>query len=329
MTVVMVIGICGTAGSNVARCLMRAGHHVVGVDPDETMLPLAICDEAYPMETLPADGWEHQYELNEFIAARRVKAIIAQPEEEVMFLAEHRSHINAATALPAVSEVVVTCADKLKTAQLLGGLAPWSGTRQEALDRMRYPLWARAKRGAGSTAAALCFNVDQFADWTAFWDSKGYEMMAADALPGDDYSFTGLWWNGHLVGQGAIHKLKMMGSHRRHSSTAMAQQTTDRIAAFRTGRRAVEIIHHGCPPHGPFKVDMREDEHGELKVCEINAGRFGLTVNHYMAAGLNLPDLAVRLMVAVKPRLMRQVAIPNVRHLRGTDFTPLSYTWHD
>jgi hypothetical protein len=157
---------------------------------------------------------------------------------------------------------------------------------------------------------------------------KGVEMMAADVLPGDDYSFTGLWWHGKLVGQGAVHKLKMMGSHRRHSSTAMAQQTTDRSEAFEVGRRAVEIIHHGCPPHGPFKVDMREDAAGKLKVCEVNAGRFGLTVNHYMAAGLNLPDLAVRLMCGEKD-WMNQTALPNVRHLRGTDFTPLSYTWVD
>jgi predicted ATP-grasp superfamily ATP-dependent carboligase len=328
VTVVMVIGICGTAGSNVARCLMRAGHHVVGVDPDDTMLPLAICDEAYPMESLPADGWEHQYELNEFIAARRVKAIIAQPEEEVMFLAEHRSHINAATALPAVSEVVVTCADKLKTANRLGDLAPKSWPLALLRADTGYPVWVRARTGAGSTAAMLVQNAYELDRWGAFWRDRGVPMMAAEHLPGDDYSFTGLWWNGKLVGQGAIHKLKMMGSHRRHSSTAMAQQTTDRAEAFEVGKRAVEIVHKGCPPHGPFKVDMREDAAGALKVTEINAGRFGLTVNHYMAAGLNLPDLAVRLMAGEKD-WMSQTAIPNVRHLRGTDFTPLSYTWHE
>jgi len=48
-------------------------------------------------------------------------------------------------------------------------------------------------------------------------------------------------------------------------------------------------------PRGIFFVDMTEDEAGQPRVTEINAGRFGTTIHFYTEAGCNFPYWAVRL----------------------------------
>jgi carbamoyl-phosphate synthase large subunit len=47
-------------------------------------------------------------------------------------------------------------------------------------------------------------------------------------------------------------------------------------------------------PHGVYCVDIKEAADGSPKVTEINAGRFFTTSNFFAAAGLNMPDMAMR-----------------------------------
>ena len=48
-------------------------------------------------------------------------------------------------------------------------------------------------------------------------------------------------------------------------------------------------------PHGLYCVDLREDSDGVPRPTEINAGRLFTTAHFYTAAGVNIPDLCVRL----------------------------------
>lgn len=297
---VLVLGSSGNAACNVARALIAAGHRVVGADPDDSLFPLFPGECSVKLESSLSPA--RVVELNAIVADYAIDCVVAQPEAEVEWLAEHGHAVDAWTCLPSAS-LVRLCRDKLATARALGDLAPWSGTEQAAHlrdqkdDFLAGNVWVRARSGAGSHAATLTSSFAEFRAWTSFWSKKGVDMMCAAALPGDDFSWTGVYDTGILVAEAQMRRLKLLGSSRGHSSTAQVQETTQRRDVRERAHHAILRVHDHCGelPNGAYKVDMREDAQGTPMVTEINAGRFGTTVDHYAAAGANLPDALIRI----------------------------------
>ena len=108
---VMVTGAGGSAGYNVTKCLMDAGHFVLGVDINEMMIYLSPADAT---STAPREMWE------DLVERYNIDYILPQPEQDVQWLA---GRTDLPHWLPS-EEIVERCDDKLRLADYLAELAP-------------------------------------------------------------------------------------------------------------------------------------------------------------------------------------------------------------
>jgi carbamoyl-phosphate synthase large subunit len=79
-------------------------------------------------------------------------------------------------------------------------------------------------------------------------------------------------------------------------------------------------------PHGIFSVDMTYDLTGHLRATEINIGRFFTTIHFFTQAGLNMPDMFVRLAFEEElVPLARRInpLPPGLVWVRGMDTAPV------
>src|SRR5207302_9800619 len=79
-------------------------------------------------------------------------------------------------------------------------------------------------------------------------------------------------------------------------------------------------------PHGIFSVDLTYDSEGTPNLTEINIGRFFTTHLFFSAAGLNMPEILVRLAFGEEPaRLPSKLnpLAPGQVWVRGMDMEPV------
>jgi hypothetical protein len=278
------------------------------------MLELSCASETVCIDTTPADGGAHFGAIHDLAKQHEITMIHAQPDQEALFLAQEFGGEDPWVSTPA-SAMVAACQDKLECAHLLGDLAPKSrpwitanGTRDHWMDVSMYngaafgdSMWMRARTGAGSLAAK---RVDSFGDamaWEKVWSGRvaPEDLMLAEVLPGEDRSYTGVWWKGEPVASACRVRVEYADTR-----TPSGQCSSPRIAkldsrpeTFDVAEKAIRRVSDatGTTPHGVFYVDMREAADGRLLVTEINAGRFNTTQNFYAEAGLNLPSIHAQL----------------------------------
>jgi carbamoyl-phosphate synthase large subunit len=298
---VMIVGAGGNAGNNAARCLWQEGHWTLGVDPDPLMLELSDCQRTERLDTTAADPDAHIVELNLLIEHHGIDFVWAQPDPEARFLAACRRSIAAAVCVPPV-EIVDLCQDKLDCARALGALAPVSGDIYDAISLLASygDLWMRLRRGAGSSGALPVSSVAATDRWYTHWrDTRGIEpdeWMLAEVLPGRDLSWTAVYSYGELVISVAKERLSLLGASRSPAnvaSTATAQQIVHRPDLNVRCEEAIRRVSREQVPHGVFMVDAREDRDGVARITEVNAGRFGTTMDFFAACGPNLMQVAL------------------------------------
>jgi carbamoyl-phosphate synthase large subunit len=83
-------------------------------------------------------------------------------------------------------------------------------------------------------------------------------------------------------------------------------------------------------PHGVYGVDMKEGQDGNLRVTEINLGRFYTTSDFMAVAGLNLPGLfvAVGFGLPAPEQPLRNPLPDGLLWLRQVDALPKLVTSH-
>lgn len=305
---VLVLGAGGNAATNFARALWQAGHWTLGADPDETMLALSDCDRNVVLRTCTDDGQAHLDEINDLVERYGIQHVHAQPDPEVAFLAaKRRGHhgLKCATAVPP-SAIVERCQDKWLTAVHCGDLAPETHRvtdrehLHDAIDKLG-EVWLRLRHGAGSTGALPTSSKAMADEWIAHWNRFGFtahDWMAAEVLPGRDLSWTGVYSYGRLVISVAKERESLLGASRSPAavaSTATVQRIVQRDDLNAVCEEAIRRVSLGDDPHGVFMVDCREDAQGVPKVTEINAGRFGTTMDFFSACGPCLVDVLLRI----------------------------------
>lgn len=322
----MVLGAGGPAADNYIKSLRLADPsiYVLGVDTHPLMLELSCATETVvidtrPNEELPTDGpfdafERHLDELWSLVADYDITMVHAQPDEEALFLAAVKAKHPNQTHLISTPDMMVmdACQDKLCCAELLGDLAPRSFpydpypyTDLAAWDNAGLnndrPLWMRARTGAGSLAAKKVCGFGDLNAWRNVWTGRvePSDFMLSEYLPGEDRSYTGVWWRGEPVASACRVRVEYADTR-----TPSGQCSSPRIAkldsrpeTFDVAEAAIRRVSEatGTTPHGVFYVDMRESADGRLLVTEINAGRFNTTQNFYAEAGLNLPMIHARL----------------------------------
>jgi carbamoyl-phosphate synthase large subunit len=310
---VLVTGAGGPLGANVTRSLRRAPEslRIVGTDANRWHLPLSLCDTTYLIP--PAREREgYAAALAEIAAREQVGALVPTHPVEVRAVCELRDRgllAGVGTALP--DTAVVELADDKAASQerlaragvpvprtaLLGGPGDLARAWEEFAGGGR-PVWVRGTGapGLGIGGAALpCRDVGVARAWVEHHAGWG-RMAASEYLPGANLTWMGAFDRGALLAAGTRERLEYVLPHVSPSGVTGAPavtRTVDRPEVAAIGERAVRGLDPA--PHGAYFVDLKEDEGGQARVTEVNAGRCGTTVELYSAAGCNFPWLLVRL----------------------------------
>lgn len=296
---VAILGVGSPAGANTAAALKAAGHRVFGTEANDLHQGFAWSAAHEVLAGQPDVDW-----LNE----KEVQVVVAQPDSLVGWLADNQHRLDGRTLLPS-RYAIDTCQDKHLTALLweqaglrvhepvsIGPeLSDWVHV---AADRFGLPFWLRARAGAGGRASTLVTTLPQAYHWIRYWQehTPDVEFVAEEFLPGDDLSWTGVYHEGALVASYARRRDAYPYPH----LTVTGKTGTPSVATVvhdadvnACAEAAVQAVDPGW--HGIACVDMVRDADGVPRPTEINAGRFHTTTGLYHQAGVNLPDLVVRL----------------------------------
>jgi predicted ATP-grasp superfamily ATP-dependent carboligase len=177
-----------------------------------------------------------------------------------MIIATPDSLVATGSFSPNISTIYL-CQDKAKCAAVLGDLAP-------------VVYWVRGTQGAGGKGA----------------------QMAQEYLPGRNFSVELLYYNGILHGQFAKERLSYTT---KGEDEPMDKRGTSKVSTCikddNLQRLAIKAVMKvdSCP-NGVYSLDFKENEQGEPKITEINAGRF-LTASYIYFQDYNLPKRMVEL----------------------------------
>jgi hypothetical protein len=283
----MVTGAGGSAGYNVARCLLEAGHYVLGVDTDETMLNLS---PAHDRLCCSHGAWP------KLVKEHRIDVIVPQPEQDVRRLAyQDWTDDKLPHLLPGGVKMMQ---EKRQLAQHLGGLAPenWPYSDTDVREALKdHPkLFMRARQGAGAFAALPVHSVEEARFWYEWWrrerDMTPKDFMISEYLPGREFTWQGVLRDGKLLAYFVRERVKRMHRNGYSGTPSVARSSHDPDVID----VANQVVARLGVTQGAIGIDMKERNHGagDFKVTEVNC-RFYTTTLFPRALGMNLPDILV------------------------------------
>lgn len=323
---------CGSpASQNFLGCLRLAPDpfYVVGADADQYHLEWGDLDAAYqaPMTSDP----EYLDFLNHLCETEKIDLIHGQPDWEVAFLSAHRDRLSAASFLPS-HRLIRRAQNKYTSARLwyhaclrtdVPILIQSEGDLSRAAASFGLPFWLRATSGAGARGSCKVVGLDQARAWLDYWDLSGaeWDFMAQAYLPGREYAFQSLWYEGRLIASAARERLEFVFPQHAPSGVTSSPVVARTVRDPAVNREATEaILSLDARPHGVLGVDLKCDADGQPRPTEVNAGRFFTTSLFFAEAGCNLPYHYVCLGLGrPAPDLPRYDAVPPdlywIRHI--------------
>ena len=298
---VLVLGAAGPAGYNVCLSLLRAGAHVTGQDSNayhRALLERSLTSyDGKPQQDGRIGGCVERLSAAMGHATQGdYDLVIAQPDVLVRELAISRKVVP--TILPPEGQLR-TCGDKMLTADALpDNIRPQWATQL----RSDAEAWCRLRQGAGSQGAFRGTRENCYAYIRAFDEQhRGHEWMVQEYLPGPEFACQLVYWKGlpHAYQSRERVEYDNPNVFTGQSSSPSVQRIPDRATADEVSfvaEQAVEATLTGRElAHGVYGVDMRRDNNGDLRVTEVNAGRFYTTTMFLTTNGLNLPGILVDL----------------------------------
>ena len=277
---ILVTGAGGIGGVNFVRALRSTGDFfIVGTDHFPYHIKFNDLDKEYisPRHDSP----EFIPLIKDIIRADKIEFVHPQPEVEAEVIARRKDELEARTYLSS-PEIFEICRDKYETARILQplGLAPktklYSETMiEDAFEEMGKPLWIRARRGAGGRLSLLCESAEEAETWIKLWVSKRKaqmrDFMIQEYLPGKDYAWDSLWYNGELVTSYTRMRIEYIFPHLSPSGITGTPTVSKTVHDRRVNEVSVKAVKAVDPkPHGFYCLDLKEGRDGEIYVTEIN-----------------------------------------------------------
>lgn len=337
------MGAGGTAGINFIASLRKSNdnYFICGCDINKWHLEIPNVDKRYVVPYSIDPGYIDA--LNEIIQKEKIDFIHAQPDMEVEVLSENRERIEARQLLPAKLTIRI-CRDKMKTNEILRkkkNLVPLSYRVNSIADvkdiietvkqaSHQEQVWIRAIKGAGSKAALPVKTFRQAKEWIHYWRStkrlESKDFMISEYLPGREFAFQSLWYQGKLVVSQARERLEyLMGNlfPSGQSSSPSVAVTVHNNKVNTIATKAVLTIDKQAT--GIFCVDLKENSKGIPCVTEINAGRFFTTSNFFAEMGCNMPDYYIKMGLGeAAPKVSAYNALPaGFYWIRSVDSGPV------
>jgi len=323
------MGAGGVAGINFIQCLRlaREKFYIVGCDINQWHLEIPDVDRRYivPYSIEP----NYIDEINKIIISEKIDFIHAQPDMEVEKLSEARESLQARFLLPS-KETISICRDKMFTNSVLKrkGIPVPLAIQVKNMNDLKDDMvsickrsksdvvWLRAIKGAGSKAALPVRSFRQAKEWIHYWRStkrlESKDFMISEFLPGKEYAFQSLWYNGEIVTSQARERMEYLFGNlfpSGQSSSPSVARTVHNKKVNDVATKAIRSI--DAHATGVFCVDMKENRDGVPCVTEINAGRFFTTSYFFAHLGSNMPYYYVKLGLGTKLKaLPRYDALP-------------------
>ena len=308
---ILITGAGGGGSNNLIRSLRTSSLdlEICGSNLDPFILAKSKADENFILP--PASEPNYIDDLLYRIQKERIDLVIPNNDREVRRISDEREKISCRLFLPP-RDVVELCQDKfemhlklsaagLSTAKSLpindyDDIEPAIRVLADTGDR----FWIRPRRGSGSKGATWVENAEQAKSWISLWaELRGYPVNTftiSEFLPGRDYAFQSIWYNGRLVVGKMCERLSyFFGANQLSgmSSTPAVARTVRDEHAIETALRTIHTI---CEyPHGIFNLDMKADSAGIMNVTECNIGRFFMITPIFDRSGeINTAETYVR-----------------------------------
>jgi hypothetical protein len=317
MARILITGCGGPAAHNFVDAVRQdtKQHTFIGVDANPYMKHLSNC--ATVEDGVLVESPNYFSRIEELILKHNIDFIHPQPDVEVLKFSADPSTYDTQNRhdklfLPHAYDVQI-CQNKYDTNKRLECKnipVPKSwylnnlNTLQAVLT-LEPRVWLRASKGAGSKAALPIKNMEQAKGWLNYWLFKNglklSDFMVSEFLPGKEYAWQSLWYEGKLISSQARERVEYLAANLMpsgQSSSPSVARTVSRKDVYETGEAAVLAITD--KPHGVFCIDMKENKNKIPCVTEINAGRFFTTSNFFAHAGLNMPAMYLDLALTGK-----------------------------
>lgn len=337
MTTVLVTGIGGSIGVDVARSLRRdASVRIVGVDANPWGLRQTahLCDIAAAVPRADREPRGYLEALERLIREHEVAFAFVNPDPELEAMAELGASLSCPTTMPPVATVGV-CLDKAQTVAKVGDAALFPATRdvaepddvERAFLELGAPLWIRSSIGPGGRGSLVVETAEEAHAWMRYWNrrGRGYKWVLHEYLPGLNANWTGLYARGELVASAAMERVRYFLGDAAASGVSgqVSQCATLDPAPYRAVSDAV-VRGLDAEPHGIYSVDLRHDAAGAPRVTEVNprlAGRPWLYAN----AGVNMALASLRALTGADlgDAVSRDGLIPGLHLYRQLDVDPV------
>lgn len=272
--------------------------------------------------------------LKQIICETRPHFMHAQNDEEIFAVSRHRQELDVKTFLPR-HEIIEICQDKFKSAQ------KWenSGLRvprtflinsmsdlKEAFSRIKGKVWVRAIAGAFGKWSLPTDDLNFARMWIEYYKGWG-KFTVAEYLSPESITWLSIWKDGNLIVAQGRKRLYWEFSNRSISGVTgitgtgitMSDKLLDDLA-----QKAIYAI--DSRPNGIYGVDLTYDRSGIPNPTEINIGRFFTTHQFFSEAGLNMPDIYVKLVFGEKIPIIKKKINPlknGLAWVRGMDIEPV------
>ena len=308
MTKVLVGGAGGAPSEGVIRSLLLAGIDVVGMGSDPTDLVMSNAKTRYHVPR--ADHPDYADSLMRVINREKPDLVHFQNDLEVYNASRIRESIlNSGTRLfmPRHS-VIDTAVHKFKSWErfrdagikvpsniLLRGTGDLGDAFAELGD-CNGKIWIRSVDiGGGGKGSLATHDFDFAKSWIKHHDGWGH-FAAASLLTDRSITWTSIWFEGDLVvaqarsRQGWTHGDRSVSGVTGVTKVGVTVNSSDVDRISMAAIRAIDD-----QPHGIYSVDLTYDWEDTPNPTEINISRFFTTILFFTMAGLNLPEIFVRL----------------------------------
>lgn len=340
MKKVMIGGAGGAPSEGVIFSLKRnPDFQVIGIGADETDLYASSAD--IKRKVPYSDESNYLSSLKMLLEETRPDFIHFQNDNEILKISENRKlleDLGVKYFMPS-HETVDKCVFKYKSylAFKAAGLkVPENLLLNSPVDLQKSfrdlgsksgKIWLRyAGIGGGGQGSLSTDNFDFAKSWIDFHNGWG-NFLAAELLSAQTVTWLSLWNQGNLiVAQTRLRRGWIHGNRAVSGVTGVTKlgvthsdPNVDEIAL-----KAIMAV--DSKPHGLYGVDMTYDYNDIPNPTEINISRFFTTIRFFTEAGLNMPDLFVRIGLGMtfEAPIPPVNPLPNELYwLRGMDREPM------
>ena len=310
---ILVCGAGGTPSINFIRAIKETNEppYIVGTDCSEYHIHLAReVDKRYVIPRVNEPSYIEK--LNEIVEKEQIEFLHAQPDVEVAKISENREKLKAKTFLPD-KETVKLCHNKFKLIRYLNEkglpaarniLIETEEDIKRAFNEFGRKIWLRATGSrenghslpvAGGRGSLPVEKFEHAKAWVDYWKGWG-NFVAEEYLPGRNIAWQAIFKDGELVTSVVWERIEYIIAHVSPSGITGTPSVARIIVDERINETAMEVVNSITKkPHGIFSIDFKENKDGIPYVTEINPGRFFTPSYMYVKAGVNLPEIYLKL----------------------------------